>query len=114
MLLLPLGLFVLIPKIERSTSWKISTRLSRPRNDSEGEYQTTALDAMAPWKQCNGEIKSGRAVPPGLTTEDVLFVSKWQLHHDLRLGPCSVLKEHSQEHEPRGANSHAGHAHERG
>jgi sarcosine oxidase/L-pipecolate oxidase len=50
-------------------------KIIRAAYGSQFEYQTLALDAISKWKSWNEEIKAGKTVPPGFSTNDKLFVN---------------------------------------
>lgn len=54
-------------------------KIIRAAYGSQFGYQTLALDAIAKWKKWNEEIRSGKCVPPGFTTDDKLFVNNGTL-----------------------------------
>ncbi|RDW61111.1 uncharacterized protein DSM5745_10609 [Aspergillus mulundensis] len=56
-----------------------TNKIIRAAYGSQVEYQTLALEAIVEWKKWNDELKTGKNVPAGLTTEDVLFVNNGNL-----------------------------------
>lgn len=50
-------------------------KIIRAAYGSQFEYQNLALDAINKWKEWNAEIRTGDTIPPGFSTNDVLFVN---------------------------------------
>jgi sarcosine oxidase/L-pipecolate oxidase len=56
-----------------------SNKIIRAAYGSQIEYQDLALDAISHWTRWNAEIESGKALPPGFTTSDILYVNNGDL-----------------------------------
>lgn len=54
-------------------------KIIRAAYGTEIWYQELALDAITKWKDWNEEIKTGKTVPPGFSTSDMLFVNNGTL-----------------------------------
>ncbi|KAL4932450.1 uncharacterized protein BDV17DRAFT_287968 [Aspergillus undulatus] len=54
-------------------------QIIRSAYGSSAEYQSLTLNAIEEWKAWNGEIQSGKTVPPGMTTSDRVFIQNGHL-----------------------------------
>ncbi|KAJ4253810.1 hypothetical protein NW762_010205 [Fusarium torreyae] len=50
-------------------------KIIRAAYGAEIWYQNLALDAISKWKKWNEELKAGKVTPPGLSSQDALFVN---------------------------------------
>ncbi|KAJ6157702.1 hypothetical protein N7470_005294 [Penicillium chermesinum] len=55
-------------------SWKLDmNKIMRASYGSEVEYQELALDSVAQFTRWNEEIQSGKTLPPGFNTSDIIY-----------------------------------------
>lgn len=69
------GTFLHFLLLKRTDNSPDINKIIRSAYGSQVEYQTLALDAMTHWKKWNEEIKQGKTLPPGFTTQDAIFVN---------------------------------------